>query len=53
MQIDIDPLKVQETHLVEPVEIMMVETLMDINKKGEVVRTLDDGKKIKVVYPNP
>lgn len=33
MQIDSDPLQVKETHLVEPMEIKMVDTNVGLNTK--------------------
>ena len=50
MQVDTDPLKVQEVHFPEPVKILMVETRMDTNGKVKEVWTLGDAEKIKVVY---
>lgn len=51
MKIATYPLQVEEAHLVEPVQIMMVETTMGSNMKVEEVCMVDYTEKIKVVYP--
>lgn len=50
MQIDTDPLKVQEAHFPEPIKILMVENSMDTNEKAKEIWTLGGDEKIKVVY---
>lgn len=51
MHIDTNPLQTKETHLVEPVEIMMVETTEDLNIKVEDMIVVNYTEKMKMVYP--
>lgn len=51
MQIDSDPLKVEEAHFVKPLEIMMVNIGEGLDKDVEEVSMLGYIEKMKVVYP--